>query len=132
MLPEDALRAVDVLVVNESEGAWLAQHLGCGATATELRDRLDGVAVVLTQGGQGAEIAARDRTWHQPALPIHTVDTTAAGDCFVGVIAHRLDRGDSLQAAVQRATVAAAACCTRQGSQGSIPTAAATNAFISG
>ena len=57
-LPEPALRAVDVLVVNETEGAWLAGHLGCGGSAADLCHRLGGVAVVLTRGGAGAEVAS--------------------------------------------------------------------------
>ena len=129
-LPEAALRAVDVLVVNETEGAWLAEHLGCGATATGLHNRLGGVGVVLTRGEEGADVASRDGIWHEPALPIQPVDTTAAGDCFVGVLAHRLDRGETLQSAVRRASAAAALCCTRAGSQGSIPTAAETDALF--
>jgi ribokinase len=84
---------------------------------------------VLTQGANGADIAARDGAWHEPAAVVQAVDTTAAGDCFVGVMAHRLDRGDRLGVAVRRATLAAALCCTRPGSQGSIPTAAETDAF---
>jgi ribokinase len=129
-LPEDALRAVDVLVVNETEGAWLAGHLGCGGTETDLRDRLGGIAVVLTRGGEGSEVASREGTWHEAAVPVQAIDTTAAGDCFVGVLAHRLDRGESLRTAVRRATVAAALCCTRQGSQSSIPLEAETDAFV--
>jgi len=128
-LPEAALRSVDVLVVNETEAAWLASHLGCSPTAVALHDRLDGVAVVLTRGGQGAEIANNDAAWHEPARPVEAIDTTAAGDCFVGVLAHRLDRGDTLRAAVHRASAAAALCCTRPGSQGSIPTRLETDAF---
>jgi ribokinase len=128
-LPEAALRAVDVLVVNATEGAWLAGHLACDQTAAGLRDRLGGIAVVLTRGSAGADIASPDATWHQPAAPVTAVDTTAAGDCFVGVLAHRLDQGESLRAAVHRASIAAALCCTRHGSQGSIPTAAETDAL---
>ncbi|MDR3533721.1 MAG: ribokinase [Rhodopila sp.] len=128
-LPEDALRAVDVLVVNETEGAWLAEHLGCEASAAGLRDRLGSVAVVRTLGGEGAEVASLDGTWLEPALTVEAIDTTAAGDCFVGVLAHRLDQGDALGAAVRRASVAAALCCTRRGSQGSIPMQAETDAF---
>jgi ribokinase len=129
-LPEIALRAVDILVVNETEGGWLAEHLGCGATAAELRDRLGGVGVVLTRGGEGADVASRDGAWHEPARPIQAIDTTAAGDCFVGVLAHRLDRGETLQSAVRRASAAAALCCTRAGSQGSIPTAGETDTVL--
>lgn len=130
-LPEDSLRAVDVLVVNETEGAWLAERLGCAGTATELRDRLGGIAIVLTRGGEGAEVASRDGAWHEPAIAIQAIDTTAAGDCFVGVLAHRLDRGESMQIAVRRASVAAALCCTRHGSQSSIPAAAETDVLSS-
>jgi ribokinase len=128
-LPEDALRSVTVLVINETEGAWLAADLGCEPSAAALRGRLGGVAVVLTRGGDGADVAGRDTSWHEPAHPVKVVDTTAAGDCFVGVLAHRLDRGETLNAAVRRATMAAALCCTRHGSQGSIPTQAETDAF---
>ncbi|WP_428493526.1 ribokinase [Rhodopila sp.] len=128
-LPEDALRALDVLVVNETEAAWLAADLHVQPTAPSLRDCLGGVAVVVTRGAGGADIASRNETWHEPAQSVVAVDTTAAGDCFVGVLAHRLDKGDTLRAAVGRATVAAALCCTGHGSQGSLPTAARTDAF---
>ncbi len=128
-LPEAALRAVDVLVANETEGAWLADHLGCAATAESLRDRLGGVAVVLTMGEAGAAVASADECWHEPAISVEAADTTAAGDCFVGVLAHRLDHGETLRAAARRATAAAALCCTRQGSQGSIPQGVETDGF---
>ena len=130
-LPEAALRAVDVLVVNETEAAWFGNHLGCEASAVALRDRLGGVAVVLTRGGEGAEVATTDAIRHEPAQLVEAIDTTAAGDCFVGVLAHRLDRGETLGSAVRRASIAAALCCTRHGSQGSIPTGAETDGFRS-
>jgi len=129
-LPEAALRAVNMLVVNDAEGTWLAAHLGCAASAESLHDRLGGIVVVLTSGGEGADVAGPDGAWHEPALPIEAVDTTAAGDCFVGVLARRLDQGASLRDAVRRAGSAAALCCMRQGSQGSIPAQAETDAFI--
>ena len=60
------------------------------------------------------------------------VDTTAAGDCFIGVLAAALDRGLDLPAALRRANAAAALCCTRRGSQGSLPVAAETDAAVGG
>jgi ribokinase len=128
-LPEDALRALDVLVVNATEAAWLAADLKCAASAAALRDRLSGVAVVVTRGGEGAEVASSGAAWHEMAQLVEVVDTTAAGDCFVGVLAHRLDRGETLRASVRRASLAAALCCMRHGSQGSIPTQTETDAF---
>jgi ribokinase len=128
-LAEPVLHMVDVLIVNETEGHWLAEHLNCAASATGLHQCLGGVAVVLTKGGDGADVASAEANWHQPAHPVVAIDTTAAGDCFVGVLAHRLDSGESLRDAVARASSAAALCCTRRGSQSSLPTAAETTAF---
>jgi ribokinase len=124
------LLALDVLVVNATEAAWLALYLQCQPTAAALCDRLSGVAVIVTRGGEGAEVAAPDAIWQEAAHEVAVVDTTAAGDCFVGVLAHRLDRGETLRDSVRRANVAAALCCMRHGSQGSIPTRAETEAFI--
>jgi ribokinase len=128
-LPEHVLRMVNVLVVNETEARWLAAHLGCSFLASALRERLGGVAVVLTRGGDGADVAVADADWHEPARAVEALDTTAAGDCFVGVMAHRLDRGETLRHAVERASIAAALCCTRRGSQNSLPTAAEIDGF---
>lgn len=128
-LPEAALKAVHVLVVNEAEGAWLAKDLGCEASALGLRAQLDGVTVLLTRGAEGVDVAGDDGAWHEPAIPVEAIDTTAAGDCFVGVLANRLDRQETLRDAIHRAILAAALCCTRSGSQGSIPTGAETDAF---
>jgi ribokinase len=133
-LPEESLKAVDFLVVNETEAAWLAAHLGCDADAMALHRRLGRPAVLLTLGEQGVAVAAPTpeggELWHQAALPIRAVDTTAAGDCFVGVLASRLDAGADLPSAVRAATAAAALCCMRSGSQGSLPMRAETEAMM--
>ena len=128
-LPANVLRELDVLVVNETESAWLATHLGCPDGAAAWRDRL-GIGIVRTLGGEGSEVATGEAVMAIPARAILPVDTTAAGDCFVGVLAAALDRAASLTAALNRATAAAALCCTRHGSQSSIPTASETDAFL--
>jgi ribokinase len=127
-LAEDELRAVDLLVVNETEAAWLAGRFGCGADAPALRAEL-GVGAIRTLGADGLEAATATGSYRIPARAITPVDTTAAGDCFVGVLAAALDRGGSFETALHRATAAAACCCTRAGSQSSIPTAAETDGF---
>jgi ribokinase len=128
-MPEAALREVDVLVVNETESAWLAGHLGCIDGAAPLHDRI-GTVIVRTLGGNGVEVATADGVETIPARAIVPVDTTGAGDCFVGVLAAALDRGEALTAALRRATAAAALCCTRHGSQSSIPFASETDGFL--
>jgi ribokinase len=127
VLPEASLRAVDVLVVNETEAIWLGNHLGIGCDASALHRAL-GVEVIRTLGAAGLEAAGMAGTRRLPAHKIVAVDTTAAGDCFVGVLAATLDRGAALDGALQRASIAAALCCMRPGSQGSIPLATETDA----
>jgi ribokinase len=128
-LPETTLRQLDILIVNQTESTWLAAHLGCSDGAAQLRDHLN-VTIIRTLGRDGLEVATDAGVAAMPAYKITAVDTTAAGDCFVGVLAAALDRGAVLTSALDRAMAAAALCCTRHGSQGSIPTAAETNAFL--
>jgi ribokinase len=123
----DALRAVDLLVVNVNEADWLGRHLRTGVNAASLRAAL-GVDVARTRGGEGSELATASGFVRIPEHPIEPRDTTAAGDCFVGVLAAALDGRAPLVEGLHRASVAAAVCCTRWGSQSSIPVAAETDA----
>ncbi len=123
--PEAALAALDVLVANAVEAAELG-----AASAAELAARHPGLAAVITRGEAGVEVAAPGERFALPAHPVAVRDTTAAGDTFTGVFAAGLDRGLSLRAAALRANAAAALCCTRQGSQQSIPLAAETDAML--
>ncbi len=129
-LDADALRAVDLLIVNETEAVWLAGQHGMAADAAGLHAGL-GMGVVRTLGGRGAEWSARDGAGHLAAHPIKVVDTTAAGDCFTGVLAASLDRGVDLASAMAHANVAAGLCCSRAGSQNSLPTGQETEAASS-
>ncbi len=126
-LDPEALRALEILVVNEDEAAWVGRQLGCEGSAGAVEARL-GVTVVRTLGGAGVEWAeAAGGTGALPAVPVSVRDTTAAGDCFVGVLAAALGRGAPLALAVRRANVAAAIACSRPGSQSSLPSAAETD-----
>lgn len=125
-----ALRVLSALVVNEHEAAWLAQQLGCPATAAGLHRALGKVSVVRTLGEQGCEYCSNDQGGTVPPYPVQAVDTTAAGDCFTGVFCAALVRGASQWDALTRASAAAALCCTRPGSQGSLPKKANIDAVL--
>ncbi|TNM63515.1 ribokinase [Aliirhizobium smilacinae] len=125
-LAEEVLSLCSLVVVNEDEAEALSGWLGCGSSAAALSVRL-GTGVLRTLGGDGAEACVEGKDIRVAALPIDVKDTTAAGDCFVGVLASALDRGLSLEAAMQRASVAAGIACSRPGSQSSIPSAADTD-----
>jgi ribokinase len=119
-LDRDLLSLVDIVIVNEDEAEALSGWLGCESTARSLSESLD-TGVLRTMGGEGAEAFIDGENVRVPALRVDAVDTTAAGDCFVGVLASALDRGLSLDAAMRRAAKAAAIACSRPGSQSSIP-----------
>lgn len=124
------LRAVGYLMVNEHEAAWLAERLGCHGTAAGLHHALEKVSVVRTLGENGCEYHTRDHNGTVPAYAVQAVDTTAAGDCFAGVFCAALVRGVAERDALTRASVAAALCCTRPGSQSRLPTTVGIDAAL--
>lgn len=103
---EEVLASADPLIVNETEAADL---LGADVADPHvaLRDRY-GVDVVVTVGARGALVASAVGTWRQPSpVPLAVVDTTGAGDAFVGALAAALAAGLGLAQAVGRGVVAA-------------------------
>ncbi|RLM50378.1 ribokinase, partial [Halobellus sp. Atlit-31R] len=125
-LDDALLSQVDYLVVNETEASQLSgvavdDPQGAVRAAAALRAR--GAAVVLlTMGEQGVLVACPDYTRFIPAVQVDAVDTTAAGDTFVGSLTVGLARGQDLGAAVVEAQYAAALTVTRIGAQGAIQT----------
>jgi ribokinase len=77
--------------------------------------------VLVTLGGQGVVIAGPNGTQHLPALSVGAVDTTAAGDTFIGGFATGLLEGMAVEQAARLGQQAAAFCVTRHGAQQSIP-----------
>ncbi len=115
---------VDLLVVNKTEAAAIIAGLGgevTGANPAEdaqfLCDRA-GTDVVITLGGDGLVFAGADGSGCLPAHPITPVDTTGAGDAFVGGLAAMLAEGEPLAAALEFASALGALACTAPGAQG--------------
>lgn len=129
-MPREALAAATLLVVNEAEAAGLAGALGTVPEATALAASV-GTAVVVTLGERGAVLADGQEVYAVPAFAVSVVDTAAAGDALVGVLAAGLDRGLSVRDALRRAVAAASLACTRPGTQASLPTALQTDALLS-
>ena len=125
-VPRAVLGGLDPLVVNEHEAAFL---LGEGVEGSEaaLAAASDLLALgprsaVVTVGADGAVFAGEGDAGHVPAPEVEVVDTTGAGDAFVGALALRLARGDALREAVGYAVRAGAAAVTKEGAQGALPT----------
>jgi ribokinase len=130
-LPAELLGEVDVLVPNRVELAQLAGAPVPGTVeeAAGLAGRLPAGAVVVTLGADGALVVERSRACHVLAVPVRPVDTTAAGDAFCGGLADALAGGADLRDAARWAVRVAAAACTRQGAQASLPTSAEVRAL---
>jgi ribokinase len=120
------LGEIDLVVVNEGEAA----ALGSDPARLALRLRQ---GLVVTRGAAGSVAFLRDGTRIEvPALPIEPVDTTGAGDTFVGVLAAALDFGSTLKTALRRASVAAGLACLARGAQTAMPDSATITAALGG
>lgn len=134
----DLLAVTDWLVPNEHEfeliaGTPLGATLGDReAAASGLAERL-GVSLVVTLGEDGALVLPRGESASWVEAPrVEAVDTTGAGDAFVGAFAVGLALGRTVDAAVRLGCVAAADSVTRRGTQASYPDRAAAARFLEG
>jgi ribokinase len=117
-LPEELLALVDVLVVNSHEAvALVGGHEPdlAAALATRVRD------VVVTLGSQGAVWAGESGSGGCAAPSVVAVDTTGAGDAFVGYLAAALSAGVAWPEAIGRAVRAGSLAVTRPGAAPAIP-----------
>jgi len=123
-LPDELLDGLDYLVLNEGEVDILTE----GGTPFSPLDR--GVrTVVMTLGERGARVISQDRSREVPAFSVDAIDTTAAGDAFLGAFAATLsERG--LDAALIAAAGAGALAASRMGAQPSLPTLDEVEAFV--
>lgn len=114
---------VHVLVVNEHELAGIARLLPNHHDGGDisLLAAASGASVVCTAGADGADVLDQGRIHHIDAPRVEAVDTTAAGDTFIGYLAAGLAMGADLVGASQTAVHAAAMTVTREGAIDSIP-----------
>jgi ribokinase len=134
----ELLDLVDILILNESELGFLAK--------TELRDTDDherfieaarslqiskDKIVCVTLGKRGIVALIDDRSHVDLGRAVKAIDTTGAGDCFVGAVAALLADGQPVRSAFGYANIAASICVQRMGAAPSMPTAAEVAAVLS-
>lgn len=120
------LELIDILVVNEIEGAGLAnmrQTSDYKAILERLVTRFPASEILLTIGKQGCWYAFKDLRVHHDIYDTPVVDTTAAGDTFIGYYLASIARGCSIRQALQYASKAAGLAVSRPGAMASIPLA---------
>ncbi|KAA0975527.1 ribokinase [Pseudomonas sp. ANT_H12B] len=132
-LPADWYASIDYLIPNESEASALSglpvDSLQTAETAATRLIDMGAGKVIITLGAQGSIFANGKSFEHFPAPKVKAVDTTAAGDTFVGGFAAALSAGKTEAEAIRFGQVAAALSVTRAGAQPSIPTLSDVQAF---
>jgi ribokinase len=124
-LPLELLAQVQVLVPNETEaGAMIdlppSAAFDAAAVATRLQ-ALGPATVIVTLGAHGVQLASDGINMHLSAPVVRAVDTTGAGDTFIGAYAAARCAGADLSAAIEYAQQAAAISVTRPGAQAAMP-----------
>lgn len=128
-IPESWLTQIHYLVPNEHEVALLGGK--AGNFYESLRKGLK-KALIVTRGEQGLTYAAGDKIEDIASFTVKAVDTTAAGDAFIGGFSVALAEGLSLRDALMFAGAVAALSVTREGAQTSLPSRQEVEAFMRG
>jgi len=123
---DDAIRAypldkADWLIVNEVEGGGLSGKTEYGQIADELLRLYPRAGIVLTMGKAGCLYRSQTEQCACPAFRVQAVDTTAAGDTFIGYFVRGVGLGLPMPEILRLASAASAICVTRPGAADSVP-----------
>ena len=126
-LPAEFYQLSDILCPNETETELLTgmsvESVADAETAARVLIERGTGSVILTLGERGSLLAAGATTKHVPVAPVNPLDTTGAGDAFVGSLAFFLAAGKSLPDSIERANRIAAISVQSSGTQSSFPEA---------
>jgi ribokinase len=115
------LELVDILIINEVEGASLTNEHQQSTILDSLIKKYPAMQIVLTLGKSGAIYVDKDQRIHQEGFKVEAVDTTAAGDTLIGFFIALLSSGSQVDEALRIACRASSICTTRPGAADSIP-----------
>lgn len=119
---DDVLAQADWTVPNESEFEVLFGAAPDDDAILEAAARLPG-RLIVTLGEHGTALAVDGEVLRMAALPVSAVDTTGAGDAFLGGLSYALGTGAGAEDAVAVATICGSLSTLRLGTQASFPTA---------
>ncbi|PTY36159.1 ribokinase [Saccharospirillum sp. MSK14-1] len=125
------LPKIDLLIVNEVEAMDLTGTDSVADAEAVLQRDYPQLRILLTLGSAGVVHISPDGRISVPAYNVDAVDTTAAGDTFIGYCLAALADGQAVSDALRRGNAAAAVCVTRLGASVSIPNTAEVDAFLS-
>ncbi len=122
-LPDELLDVIDILIANETEAKLFDALHDPMQTSHIVRIRTEGPKGSLVQFPDG-------RSVYCPAFAVTVVDSTAAGDAFVGAFAAAIAIGATYDSALKRGSAAGALACKVAGAQPSLPTVDAINTLL--
>jgi ribokinase len=133
-LPEELIALTDYLIPNETElgllsGMEVDDIASAELAARSLLERGVGT-IIVTLGSKGALIVTGEQVTPVETFKVDVVDTTAAGDSFIGGFAYKLLESDELQEAVRYGCACGALATTKFGAQPSLPTREEVERFI--
>ncbi|RCX03529.1 ribokinase [Marinomonas foliarum] len=129
-LTRNVLDLVDLLIVNEVEAMDLIGTADIDSTIDAFPKVYPELAVLMTLGKAGVCYFDGEEHLSVKAFSVEAVDTTAAGDTFIGFCLSSLMNGEDMARAITRACAASAICVTRLGAASSIPTQDEVTAFL--
>ncbi len=115
------LETVTWLIVNEVEGAGLSGKTDYEEIAEALAEKYPGMNIMLTMGKSGCLYKGSGETVRLGACHVDAVDTTAAGDTFIGYFVRGIVQNLSMRDTLRQATVASAIAVTRPGAADAVP-----------
>lgn len=132
--PDELIANVDYILPNETELSLLTGVPITDISSTEKAAQIllarGAKNVIVTLGSKGAWLVSSGQTSQVNAYKVDVVDTTAAGDAFIGGFASALLRGRELKEAVKYANACGALAATKFGAQPSLPTKEEVEKFI--
>lgn len=132
---DESLEYIDILAPNEVEakallGVPIGEPADMERVSQLLLDKYRVGAVLITMGDKGALYRSPSQVFTVPVIPVRAVNTTGAGDCFIGAFAWALSSGQSIEQAVRLGNCAAAFSVTKDGSIDSFPYRHELDAFV--
>ena len=125
-LPEGCLSKVDILVVNEVEAEFYCHEKidSVEKAKTEIKKMAEKYNnnIIFTLGKDGAVAYENGTIEFIPAMKVDAIETTGAGDSYIGAVSHSIIEGKSLIEACKFATKCSAITVCRMGAQPSMPT----------
>lgn len=121
IMKEIDFNKIDYLIMNETEIYEISNRKNLNEAIKELLSKYKNIKIVITLGSKGVEYHDKEVSYKQESFKTNVVDTTAAGDTFLGFFVATLINSNNVKKALEIATKAASIAVSKPGATDSIP-----------